>query len=105
MLVSCLDRVSAVVTRALRACGRSDGPASGHKREMRMIKLLTAASFLAALFASPVIAKSPAPKVLQPQRALDKSAAQPQIVVRDGRVIGQDPDPNVRLQILREHGG
>jgi hypothetical protein len=70
-----------------------------------MIRLLTAASFLTALFASPVIAKSPAPKQLRSQRAVDKSAAQPQIVIRDGRVIGQDPDPNVRLQILREHGG
>jgi hypothetical protein len=70
-----------------------------------MTKLLTAASFLTALFASPVIAKSQAPKQLQSQRALDKSVDQSQIVVRDGRVIGQDPDPNVRLQILREHGG
>jgi|HubBroStandDraft_2_1064218.scaffolds.fasta_scaffold38889_1 hypothetical protein len=70
-----------------------------------MTKLLTAASFLAALFTSPVFAKSPVQKQLQLQRALDKSVDQPQIVMRDGRVIGQDPDPNVRLQILREHGG
>jgi hypothetical protein len=70
-----------------------------------MIRLLTAASFLTAFFASPAIAKSSAPKQLRSQRAVDKPAAQPQIVIRDGRVIGQDPDPNVRLQILREHGG
>jgi hypothetical protein len=70
-----------------------------------MIRLLTAASFLTVLFASPVIAKSPVPKQLQSQPALDKSVDQPQIVVRDGRVIGQDPDPNVRLQILRDYGG
>jgi hypothetical protein len=70
-----------------------------------MTKLLIAASFLTALFTSPVFAKSPAPKQLQSQRTLDKSVDQPQIVIRDGRVIGQDPDPNVRLQILREHGG
>ena len=70
-----------------------------------MTKLLTVASFLTALFAPPVLAKSPAAKQLQSQRAPDMSAVQPQIVIRDGRVIGQDPDPNVRLQILREHGG
>ena len=70
-----------------------------------MIKLLTVASFLTALLSSPVVAKSPAPKQLHSQRVLDKPAEQPQAVIRDGRVIGQDPDPNVRLQILREHGG
>jgi hypothetical protein len=70
-----------------------------------MTKLLMVASFLTAFFAAPVLAKSPAPKQLQSQRAPDMSVDQPQIVTRDGRVIGQDPDPNVRLQILRDYGG
>src|ERR1700674_1754369 len=43
------------------------------------------ASFLTALIAPPVLAKSPAPKQLQSQRASDRSADLPQIVIRDGR--------------------
>jgi hypothetical protein len=70
-----------------------------------MTKLLAAATSLTVLFASPVLAKSPATKQPQSQRAPEKSADQPQVVIRDGRVIGQDPDPNVRLQILRDYGG
>jgi hypothetical protein len=70
-----------------------------------MTKLLTAATSLMVLFASPVLAKSPATNQLQSQRAPERSADQPQVVIRDGRVIGQDPDPNVRLQILRDYGG
>ena len=70
-----------------------------------MTKLVTVASFLTALFASPALAKSPSPKQLQTRRAPDMSADQPQFVMRAGHVIGRDPDPNVRLQILRDYGG
>lgn len=69
-----------------------------------MTKFITAAT-LTVLLASPVFAKSPAPKQPQPLRGLYMSADQTQVVIREGRVIGQDPDPNVRLQILRDYGG
>lgn len=67
-----------------------------------MTKFITVAT-LTVLFASPALAKSPAPK--QPLLGLHMPADQPQVVIRGGRVIGEDPDPNVRLQILRDYGG
>lgn len=33
------------------------------------------------------------------------SVADPNVVVFDGRIIGRDPDPNVRLEIRRDLAG
>jgi hypothetical protein len=34
----------------------------------------------------------------------DAYAADPTVVIVDGKVVGADPDPNVRLSLLRDPG-
>ena len=68
-----------------------------------MKKLVTALGLLAVL-ASPVLAQSRAVASRDARAAYAQSAAVPSDVVVDhGKVIGQDPDPNVRLELLRDH--
>ena len=67
-----------------------------------MKKLMTVLA-LATLAGSPAFAKSH--KMAAP--ASDEThaaAAGPNVVVDDGQVVGADPDPNIRFQILRDHG-
>jgi len=73
-----------------------------------MTKLIAAIA-LAGLFVSPALAKSPALKHQQAaslqglHMQADSPRAAPQVVLPNGRIIGQDPDPNVRLEILRAY--
>jgi len=57
-----------------------------------MKKLLIAVT-LATLAASSAFAKSPASAA---------PAADPYVVTSYGQVVGRDPDPNVRLEMLRD---
>jgi hypothetical protein len=68
-----------------------------------MKKLVTALGLLAVL-ASPVLAQSRPVAHRDARAAYAQSAAVPSdVVVDNGKVIGQDPDPNVRLELLRDH--
>jgi len=68
-----------------------------------MKKLVTALGLLAVL-ASPVLAQSRPVAHRDVRAPYAQSAAVPSdIVVDNGKVIGQDPDPNVRLELLRDH--
>jgi hypothetical protein len=63
------------------------------------MKAFAAAAALAAVVASPAFAQAPRHFHLAAQ-----SAALPwDAVVEDGKVIGQDPDPNVRLELRRDY--
>jgi hypothetical protein len=63
------------------------------------MKAFAAAAALAAVVASPAFAQAPRHFHLATQ-----SAALPwDAVVQDGKVIGQDPDPNVRLELRRDY--
>lgn len=62
---------------------------------MRKTLFVTAAI---ALLASPAVAQSPYGSTKQLYGYAGPGST---IVVADGRVIGMDPDPNVRLEILR----
>jgi hypothetical protein len=54
------------------------------------MKTLLAALALATLIAAPALTPS-------------ASAASPNDVVVGGRVVGSDPDPNIRFQLLRDN--
>jgi hypothetical protein len=71
-------------------------------------KLLSAAVAIAALIATPALA---AHKGKHSHSASHSYAAQPQpdaaneIYGWDGHLIGTDPDPNIRIQMLRDQSG
>lgn len=82
------------------------------KREILMTsgKLLSAAVAIAALIATPALAAHKG-KHSHSYRASHSYAAQPQpdaaneIYGWDGHLIGTDPDPNIRIQMLRDQSG
>ena len=53
---------------------------------------------LAALAASPAFAKT------HHSGSSAKPVADPYMVIAYGQVVGRDPDPNVRLELLRDAG-
>ncbi|HEY4980772.1 MAG TPA: hypothetical protein VII24_02270 [Pseudolabrys sp.] len=63
-----------------------------------MKKLLIAVT-LATLAASSAFAKTP-----RSQSSADAIAADSYTVIAYGRVVGRDPDPNVRLELMRDAG-
>ena len=67
-----------------------------------MKKLVTAMGLLAVL-ASPVLAKMPVERHDARPVHAQSATVSPDAVVVDGKVVGQDPDPNVRLELLRDH--
>lgn len=80
------------------------------------MKLLMATAAVAALVTSSAYAQqtsqkrvSPKPSSAYAQSLASEHLGVPHImgyaVYVDGRVIGQDPDPNIRLQLLRDPPG
>jgi hypothetical protein len=71
------------------------------------MKFLMTIVALAMLAASPAFA-APSKHVAHQMTASKAYAAypaqDPYAVVVDGQVVGRDPDPNIRFQILRDHG-
>jgi hypothetical protein len=77
------------------------------KSRTQIRKALVATLALAALLASPAVAGTLSKHYdrLLPDYALGgslKITQDPNVVIEDGRVIGRDPDPNVRLQMRRD---
>jgi hypothetical protein len=77
------------------------------KSRTQIGKALLATFALAALLASPAVAGTLLKhhEQLLPEYALGgslKIIQDPNVVIEDGRVIGRDPDPNVRLQMRRD---
>jgi len=72
------------------------------------MKYLMTAAALATLIASPAFATQKQPTTYHRTAATDAYAAAPGIaygspaVVVDGKVVGADPDANVRLQLRRD---
>lgn len=57
---------------------------------------------LSAIAAAPAFAATHAKKT-DSARTAYASAVYPTAVIVDGKVVGADPDPNIRLQLLRDH--
>jgi hypothetical protein len=76
------------------------------KSRTEIWKTLVATLALAALLASPAVARtlSKHHEHLLPGYGLTGSLKiqDPNVVIADGRVIGRDPDPNVRLEMRRD---
>jgi patatin-like phospholipase/acyl hydrolase len=64
-----------------------------------MKKLVTALA-LSAFAAAPAFAATHH----RAHATQDAYAADPTVVIVDGKVVGADPDPNVRLSLLRDPG-
>jgi hypothetical protein len=66
------------------------------------MKKLTTALLLATLAASPALAKSTHthPSAADP----GASVRDPDAVIVDGQIVGRDPDPNIRFQLMRSPG-
>ena len=64
-----------------------------------MKKLVTALA-LSAFAAAPALAATHH----RAQATQDAYAAGPNVVIVDGKVVGADPDPNVRLSLMRDPG-
>ncbi|HEY0224659.1 MAG TPA: hypothetical protein VGC38_09110 [Pseudolabrys sp.] len=76
-----------------------------------MKKLLLTTAALIALAASPAFAKTHHSQAMDAQASAESSsdepgylASSPNAVIDDGQVVGVDPDPNIRFQLLRDHG-
>jgi len=73
---------------------------------MNLKKTLIATLALATLVASPAFAQSYVHRVRHANNAADNAyaaqAQNPNVVVLGNTVVGQDPDPNIRLQLLRD---
>jgi hypothetical protein len=68
------------------------------------LKVVLSAAALAALMATPVVAK---PRSTQPHQAAPTQVHRSGAVVRDyvtGEVLGSDPDPRVRYELKRDGG-
>jgi len=63
------------------------------------MKFLMTTVALAALAASPAFAATKHAKTLA-----SYAAADPYTVVVDGQVVGRDPDPGIRFELMRENG-
>jgi hypothetical protein len=72
------------------------------KSHTQIRKALVATLALASPLASPAVARtlSKHDEHLLPEYA--RIIQDPNVVIEDGRVIGRDPDPNVRLQLRRD---
>jgi hypothetical protein len=74
------------------------------------MKFLMTTAALAMLAASPTFAASHTHMTQQPTvseesaNAYAYQARDPDLVVDAGQVVGRDPDPSIRLQVLRDHG-
>jgi hypothetical protein len=68
------------------------------------VKVLITVLTLAVLTATPVLAATHHNQVVDRPNHLNRSA-QPNDdqVIRGGQIIGTDPDPNVRSEIMREY--
>lgn len=66
-----------------------------------MKKLMTALA-LATLAASPAFAKATHKHVLSADTGY--SVRDPNAVVAYGQIVGRDPDPNIRFQLMRDPG-
>lgn len=70
-----------------------------------MKKLMTAMA-LVTLAATPTFAATKHPRAVQTYTAADAYAAAPfatsPVVIVGGKIVGADPDPNVRLQLLTQ---
>jgi len=70
------------------------------------MKKFLAAVALAALASSPALAKTHHTSAAAEQSyASAATAAGPNTVVEDGQVVGADPDPNIRFQLMRDFYG
>ena len=65
------------------------------------MKLVTAMGLLAVL-ASPVLARASAERHDAPPAHTQSATPAADAVILNGKVIGQDPDPNVRLEIKKD---
>jgi hypothetical protein len=61
------------------------------------LKMILSAVGVAALIASPALAKPQHPHVQAP------TVSGTTVVAPDGRVIGADPDANIRAELLRDY--
>jgi hypothetical protein len=74
------------------------------------MKFLMTTAALAMLAASPAFAASHAHMTQQPTVSEESANAyayqmrDPATIVDEGQVVGRDPDPNIRFQVLRDHG-
>jgi hypothetical protein len=71
----------------------------------RKMKLLSVAIGAAALIATPALARTvhkQAPSASQAYASADQAYGANTVVGLDGKVIGRDPDANIRFQLLRE---
>jgi hypothetical protein len=76
-------------------------------------KMLVATTVLAAAIASPALAQTAAPQRSQVQTFPFEQSFRPNgqphsvnrgyDVYQQGQYVGSDPDPNIRLQLRREH--
>ena len=67
-----------------------------------MKKLITVMGLLATL-ASPAMANVHADSQAARAAHAQAATASSDVVIVDGKVVGQDPDPNVRLELRRDH--
>lgn len=70
----------------------------------RKVSFITAIIGAAALLASPAFAaKATKKKVAAPKAHVSQSQRSPDgIYAWDGRYLGNDPDPNIRFQLMRD---
>jgi hypothetical protein len=68
----------------------------------RKIKLLSIAVGAAALVATPALASTVHQKAASAEQAYAQAYGANTVVGSDGKVIGADPDANIRFQLLRE---
>ena len=72
-------------------------------QETIQIKKVLAALALATLAASPAFAAT-SHKQRTSASASYAAAHDPNVVVSDGQIVGRDPDPNIRFQLMRDPG-
>jgi hypothetical protein len=68
----------------------------------RKMKLLSAAVGVASLIASPALARTVHNTASEADQSYDQSYRANTVVGSDSKVIGTDPDANIRFQLLRE---
>ena len=66
-------------------------------------RIFVAAGLLAAMIASPALAQTTTPQ--RTEASASDQGSRPSDVYVGGRYVGSDPDPNIRAQLPREHGG
>jgi hypothetical protein len=68
-------------------------------KKLVTVKKLVTALALATIAASPAFAKPP-----RSQSSAAAVTADPYTVIAYGEVVGRDPDPNIRFQLIRDPG-